>query len=93
MELQIDGDKTKQLLSLAEAKKLRGGVFRTNSINFYHDACLWVAVDTGNPPKNRHSKLVLDYRDVSYSIGRPENGKNKWARALDWAIDFVTNYK
>jgi len=76
----------KQLQKLAEQRGYKINTFRTHGPNFYEDAVLYVAV--GNPA-NRNSPLILATWDVSYSIGRPKTGNNKWARALTQAENWI----
>ena len=75
---------------LKKTCKKRGwivGTFATHKTNFYEDACLYLGVGKFS---NRNHKNCIWTRDVSYSIGARETGNNKWSRALDEALDFVT---
>jgi hypothetical protein len=76
----------KQLQARAKQHGYNVNTFSTHGPNFYEDAVLYVAV--GNPA-NRNSPLVLETWDVSYSIGRPKTGNNKWARALTQAENWI----
>lgn len=78
--------KIEELQQLAQARGYTVGTFRTNGPNFYQSAVLYVAVGI---PVSRRSHRVRKMWDVSYSVGRDENGNNKWARALDAARAYI----
>lgn len=82
----ITESKFETLKKLASDNGYTVGTFCTNGSNFYQNACLYIAIGV---PYNRYSNLVQETWDVSYSMGRSDTGNNKWARALQYATDWI----
>ena len=84
-----EGIKYNDLKKYASEYNFTVGTFTTNFGHYRQNAVLWVGI---GKPISRQSHLVLATWDVSYSIGRDENGKNKWARALDQAKTYIDGH-
>lgn len=65
------------------------GTFSTHGLRFYDSSVLYVAV---GEPSSRHSHLILATWDTSYSMGRRDTGKNKWATALTAAEKYLREH-
>ena len=88
MEKQIKSFEDLQKIAIEHGYTV--DTFATHAPNFYEDAVLFVAVGEKRVDfDNRNSHRVLETWDVSYSINRNPAGKNKWARALNAAYQYI----
>lgn len=79
-----------KLQKLAKDHGYTVDTFSTHAPNFYENAVLFIAVGQKHCGfTNRHSHRVLKTWDVSYSIGRNPDGNNKWARAINYAYQYI----